>query len=82
MLIKGDKLNQEQRKQVLESFGYRWTSDNRRREDWWRGIKGQPTMPLVSDDQWLKEHAFHFTSDGKRLKARPRYCEPAYLAES
>jgi hypothetical protein len=81
MLIKGENLNETQKKLVLEAFGYRWTSDNRRRLDWWRGIEGQPTIPLVTDEQWLKGHAFHFTADGKRLKARPKYCEPVSFVE-
>jgi hypothetical protein len=39
-----------------------------------------PTVPLISDDQWIREHAFHFTNDG-RLHPRQRHAEPAYLAQ-
>ena len=39
-----------------------------------------PTVPLITDDQWIAEHAFHFTN---REKLRPReFAEPAYLASS
>src|SRR5208337_2548389 len=31
-------------------------------------------------DQWIREHAFHFTNDG-RLHPRRRHAEPAYLAQ-
>lgn len=81
MLIKGDELNADQKKQVLAAFGYRWTVDNRQRRIMWAGISGAPTTPLVTDEQWLKEHAFHFTKDGARLKVKPRHCVPAYMAE-
>ncbi len=41
-----------------------------------------PTIPLISDEQWIREHAFHFTNDG-RLATRgdQRHAEPAYLAQ-
>jgi hypothetical protein len=38
-------------------------------------------VAVQTDDQWLAEHAFHFTKDGRRLKTRPGYAEPAYLAD-
>jgi hypothetical protein len=78
MLINGDKLNGAQRKQVLEAFGYRWTAENKMRDEFWQGVRGKPTIPLTSDYQWLKEHAFHFTDDGLRLKDKPSYCEAVY----
>lgn len=41
-----------------------------------------PTIPMISDDQWIREHAFYFTNDG-RLATRgdQRFAEPAYLAQ-
>jgi ssDNA-binding Zn-finger/Zn-ribbon topoisomerase 1 len=36
-----------------------------------------PTIPLQTDEQWLKEHAFSFTNAG-RLQPR-RHAQPAYL---
>lgn len=39
-----------------------------------------PTVPLISDEQWIREHAFHFTNDG-RLHPNRRHAEPAYLAQ-
>lgn len=80
-LIKGSRLTRAQREIVLATYLYRWTRDNPRREDYWRGIAGKPTMPLVSDAEWLADHAFHFIADGSRLHARHRHCEPAYMAE-
>ena len=46
-------------------------------------VQGTPLhlyhRPLVSDEQWLAEHAFYVTKDG-RLAARPSRCEPVLLA--
>lgn len=39
-----------------------------------------PTIPLISDDQWIKEHSFYFLNDG-RLDPRKRHAEPVYLAQ-
>ena len=80
MLIKGNQLNERQRAMVLAAFPYRWTNDNPRREEFWRAANSRPTLPLVSDDQWLAEHAFHFTVSGEKLLRR-KYCEPAYMAD-
>lgn len=80
MLIRGDKLSSDQRRQVLAAFIYRWTSDNGQREAVWRGLRSQPTIPLQTDQQWLAEHAFHFTKDGSRLTRNRKHAEPAFLA--
>lgn len=39
-----------------------------------------PTLPLISDAQWLREHAFHVTKAG-RLDARHAHAEPHYMAD-
>lgn len=39
-----------------------------------------PTVPLITDAEWLAQHAFYFTKAG-RLAANRRFCEPAYLAD-
>lgn len=80
MLIKGRNLTPQQRKQVTQAFLYRWTYDNPHRRRCWSG-RSKPTIPLISDDQWIAEHAFHFTADGSRLCHRPKHCEPAYMAD-
>ncbi len=80
MLIQGKSLTQSQRRIVLAAFVYRWTRDNEQRERAWAGIKGKPTVALQSDEEWLREHAFHFVNDGSRLMANRRHAEPAYLA--
>jgi hypothetical protein len=77
-LIKGDDLNQTQTEQVLSAFIYRWTSDNNARERVWANIS-KPTIPLVSDNQWLKDHAFWFINDGSRLATR-HHAEPVYMS--
>lgn len=81
MLIKGENLNEKQRQLVCAAFIYRWTVENRQRQDAWAGIDGKPTMPLQSDDQWIKEHAFHFVADGSRLSVSNRHAEPVYMAD-
>lgn len=80
MLIRGDHLNQRQKQQVLGAFVHRWTTGNTHRESVYKGRK--PRIPLISDSQWLKEHAFHFTKDGSRLMANRHYAEPAFMAEN
>lgn len=78
MLIHGKDLNQKQREVVLAAFGYRWTKENVNRASNWHGIKGAPTVPLISDDEWLKKYSFHFTADGVRLHPHRHFCEPYY----
>lgn len=78
-LITGDCLSSATCKQVLASFGYRWTKQNERRARMWQG-KGTPTIPLQDDKDWLKEHAFYVNKDGCLSKS-PGYCEPAYMAK-
>jgi len=36
-------------------------------------------LPLVTDAQWLRDHAFYITAKGT-LSARHKHCEPAFLA--
>ena len=80
MLIKGTQLNPRQREQVLAAYIYRWTRDNPHRERSWQGFKPpvRPTIPLISDDEWLKQYAFNFVEDGSRLHARRKYAVPVY----
>lgn len=83
MLIRGDKLNDHQRRYVLNAFIYRWTSDSPHRERVYAtaAICQRPTAAMVTDAQWLKAHAFHFTKDGTRLMANRSHAEPAFMAE-
>lgn len=80
-LIKGKDLNSSQRGQVLNTYVYRWTSDNKRRESIYANIAGKPTTPLITDNQWLREHAFWFLNDGSRLDYTHKHCEPAFMAD-
>lgn len=38
-------------------------------------------VPLMTDDEWLRLHAFAFTRDGGRLDRRVHRCVPAYEAD-
>lgn len=80
--INGSKLSPATRQEVLSAYGYRWTVENERRaREWFRAGKAEPpTAPLVTDEEWLADHAFHVTRDG-RLDARHRHAEPACLAD-
>jgi hypothetical protein len=96
MLIRGDKLTQRQREQVLAAFIYRWTTGNKQRTQVYKcelcdirtpyvntqsaNGHSHPTIPLQTDDQWLAEHAFHFVADGSRLMANRRHAEPVFMA--
>lgn len=73
-LIKGSKLSDQQRRQVLSAFVYRWTADNPMRERAWAHHE-RPRIPLISDDEWLKRYQFYFTSTD-RLSVKKRYAEP------
>jgi hypothetical protein len=81
--IRGNELTPAQEKKVLACFNYRWTVDNTKRADCWRDVPehDQPSMALISDEEWLHEHAFYFSVDGKRLMTRTS-ARPAYMAES
>ena len=96
MLLRGDKLSHTQRKQVLSAFVHRWTHENAKQSYGGKcpgcaqhtgseAVNGIPWhdyhAPLVSDEEWIKAHAFHFTKDGSRLMANKNFAEPAYLAD-
>jgi predicted nucleic acid-binding Zn-ribbon protein len=41
-----------------------------------------PTIPLIDDNQWINEHAFSFTNDGRLVtRGDGRHAQPAYLAQ-
>ena len=80
-LVRGDQLPSDLRREILSKYPYRWTSDNSERERVWRNIEGKPTIPLVSDAQWLREHAFYVTDRGTLDKRRNKHAGPAYMIE-
>lgn len=80
VLVRGDQLPSNLRREVLARYPYRWTSDNPARERAWSRIEGAPTIPLVSDAQWLRDHAFYVTRRGT-LDKRRTHAEPAYMTE-
>ena len=68
--VRGDLLLPHLRAEVLRRYTYRLTIQN-----------GYPaknpckaTVPAVSDDEWLRTHAFYVTSAGK-LAYIPNRCE-------
>lgn len=66
MLIKGENLTEKQKDEVLRAFIYRWTVEN---------TYTKPTIPLQSDAEWLKTHAFWFVKDGIRLARNRQHAE-------
>lgn len=74
-LVKGEDLTPAQRAQVLEAYIYRWTNENEGVESRFPGGQG-PTMDKQSDEDWIKEHAFRFTNDGRLMGS----AQPVYLA--
>ena len=97
-LVAVPELTPEMRKQVERAFIYRWTHENPKRTQVYHCDKcdvknpyvntqsaeghQHPTIPLISDEQWIREHAFYFTNDG-RLFNRGEYAhaQPVYLAQ-
>jgi len=75
-LIKGENLTLNQIKQVKAAFVHRPTTENNYPKRNPYGIK----IPAVSDEQWVKEHAFYIDANGS-LASKPNYCEPFYLAD-
>lgn len=84
MLVRGDRLSDSARRQVLSAFGYRWTHENEMRARSWCRQSGfdPPKIPLISDNQWLQEHAFHVVKNGSRLMRNRPHSEPAFLVET
>ena len=66
-LIKGENLDATQRIQVFASFVNRHHSIG----------KGKY---YATDNDWLVDHAFYFTKDG-RLSAKHNHCEPHFMAD-
>lgn len=95
-LVRGDRLPPQARRDVLASYGYRWTHENAKRIGRCPAcaqqaacggaaeVNGTPWHeyhnPLVSDEQWLRDHAFYVTRLGA-LSRRHRHCEPGWMAE-
>ncbi len=75
-IIRGDRLPQRLKDEVLRAYGYRHTVENEARERAWLHGTPPPTSARVTDAQWLRDHAFH-VNDG--LLAHT-YAEPAVMA--
>ena len=73
-LITGDKLSADLKQQVLRAFVYRLTIENGYPKRNPCGAK----VPAVSDEIWLKEHAFWVTNNNKLARNR-KHAEPAFM---
>lgn len=78
-LVNGADLLPATRAEVLRTFVYRWTFENERMARCAYVMHTPPTAPLVTDEQWLREHAFYVRNDGALARNR-HYCEPHYMA--
>ena len=71
--VYGNHLSERLKREVLNAYGYRWTVENRERARNWYGRLGTPTMPLITDEEWLACTEFWVTNAGE-LSNRHRYC--------
>ena len=69
MMIRGDRLSTRQIEQVLAAYVHRHSTIGRNKR-------------YANDRAWRFDHAFYFLSDGSRLMANHKYCEPAFMAEN
>ena len=73
-LIRGDRLTEAQRADVLRRFVHRNTGTFRRHD--------QAETPLYQTDaEWLAAHAFYIRADGA-LSNKHGHCEPYYMANN
>jgi len=75
-LIRGDKLTVAQKEHVKRAYIYRLTIENGYPEKNPCNVR----VPAITDEQWLKEHAFYITKSGE-LSAKHKHCEPAFMAD-
>jgi hypothetical protein len=81
-LVRGDRLPFHLQQEVLRAYVHRWTFENEHRIAHQREAlraRGVEPVPLVSDAEWLTQHAFWVTKAGK-LDARRKHAEPGSLA--
>ena len=76
-LITGDKLSESTKQEVLNAYVYRWTIENKNRA---RRTGAPADHCFITDEQWLKEHAFYITNAGHRSR-RHNHCESHYMAD-
>ena len=73
VLIPGHKLTDKQRGHVLSAFVHRHTHEH-------PAAWAKDQKPTQSDDQWVKDHAFHFNKKTGNLSGRHKSAEPHYMA--
>lgn len=74
-LIKGNQLNEAQKRQVKSAFVHRLTTEN----GYPQRNPCKARVPAISDAEWLSKHAFYITKAGNLAGNRHR-CEPVYMA--
>ena len=77
MLIKGKDLTSRQAEMVKSAYVHRLTHEN----NYPAHNPCNATVKPITDEQWIKDHAFHFIKDGSRLMANRNHCEPVYMAD-
>jgi hypothetical protein len=70
--VRGNDLSPAAQEEAKRRFVYRWTIENEAQA---RRAHGRrcPTIPLISDAEWLRRTGFAVTKDG-RLDNRVRFC--------
>lgn len=79
-LTVGTNLSDKAKKEVLSAYVYRWTKENGQRESAYKNLS-KPTIPLSTDDEWLRSYAFWTNRDGSLTRNR-HHCVPSSLVES
>lgn len=70
-LIKGEDLDDQQKRSVLDGFHMRWTFENEERARKLYALHGgPPQIELMTDNEWLKCYAFWFNKDGRMTGCR------------
>jgi hypothetical protein len=99
--VSGAELTPEMRQQVLDHFAARWTADNPKRLAEWPKCDecninepfvggdasghSHPTVPMITDEEWIQQHKFHFYNDGRlnlRSHAEPMRGELAVASKT
>lgn len=75
-LIRGENLNEQQRREVLAAYVYRNTVENRIISE-----RVNPSAEItLTDREWIKTKAFYINKDGS-LSRKHQRCEPVYMAD-
>lgn len=73
-MMRGAELPPRLQDEAKRRYVYRWTSENRHRVSAWLGVRGGPTLPLISDAEWLERTVFYVRRDRRAFDRRVRHC--------